>query len=328
MLMHALAIAALVVLDACGARVSAPRSTQGTTARSPHVEDLFDAPPQALLVLRPLQIKRDPLYGPLWQRAMREALARGGAGVVGDRALEAASGADAIVIGEFQRESGAVIVALRGVPSSLEPTRLRDAEGQPLWTYVATNGAITEYAPESPNQGGVLFVLPGREWVFLIGNEASRVRARLRFANPRGVPPIEGDDSSLALLRIRGDGLAHDLHQFRNGPLAPIGARLASLTMSLAPGTERAFAVTFSYLDDTAAFAAEKIIRDVTKALAEAKTEDNLSRFGWLRAASISREGLTVTMHAALPPQLLRDLPNAGFAHLQPFALSATVAEH
>ncbi len=313
------AAATALACTACGAAdsVAPDAASEAARLRSPHVEDIFDEPPDALLVVRPQAIKHDPLYGPLWQRAMRVALTRGGAAVAGDRALEAVSGADSVVIGVSRPEGGAAVVALRGVSAGLEPTRLRDAEGRPLWQNVATNGVVTEFAPVDETQHAVLFVLPGREWVFVLGDETARMRARRGFARPRGLPAIEGDDASLALFRLRGDTLVGELRQLQRGLLAPIGAHLGSLALSLAPGNARELSVTFRYADAASATAAESRVRDVLKALAEAKTEDKLSRFGWLRAAVVVRDGAVVDVRTRVPPQLLKDLPTAGSMPLE-----------
>ena len=317
------ALAALALASlACGGASADSHDTaaESARARAPHVEDLFDDAPDALLVLRPQAIKRDPLYGPLWQRVMRAALARGGAVVAGDRALEAVSGSESVVIGlaRAERTDGvAAVVALRGVSAGLEPTRLLDDDGRPLWQNVATNGVVVEYAPPGETQRAALFVLPGREWVFVVGDEAARMGARRAFARPRGRPPIEGDDASLALFRLRGDALVHELRPLRRGLLAPIGARLGSLALTLAPGRERAVAVTFRYAIEASAIAAEERVRDVIRALADAKTEDKLSRFGWLGAAVIVRDGVVVNVRTTVPPQLLQDLPSAGSLPLE-----------
>jgi hypothetical protein len=335
-----LATSIVVTGAACGGAAPRP-STEGRYAE-PHWQDVFEATPELLVVVRPTDLRRDKVYGPLLRRAID--LARQHSRVVAEtRALDAMEDAAEVIIGMRPREPGSaddgaaseVVVVVRGVRADVDPGRLVDSDGHALWT-AGPSGRVRELvrtpdrsavadptAPSAPalNDSGVasLFELPGRTWVIASGE--ARARARDAFAHPLGRPAIQLDPNALAIARIDGPALVRRIPALQtHGALAAVGHKLDSLTLELATGPAmpargvRQVVATLSYLEEDAAALAEIRVREAFEALVRKRKE----LFAWLSTAKVDRPGKRVLVTAPLPPELVDGLLQADSAALDP----------
>jgi hypothetical protein len=312
--MRAAILVCACLLTACGDE-PAPRSpaTTKVASLSPSWADVFDGVPDLYAVVRPRALKRDSLYGALWKSMMSAAEARGV--MQGATMVEAVDGAEEIIVGLGAGVDGALV--LRGVPASLDPARIRDAKGRPIFrprsdrTRVAEYELIDEGRPNANanREGGAegsLFVLPDRTWVGALGE--ARRRARQAYGGPGGGlhrPSPTVDAEALATVRVAG-ALAHALD--RSPLFGPLGRRLVSATFSVMPG-KAGLIVALAYEDGGAAAQGEQSAKDVAAALIERDR-----RWVFLKDATIRYEGTTVTLRVALPPRLLEELPKASMA--------------
>src|SRR5208283_2275027 len=91
---------------------------------------LFSHAPDLVLTVHPPALARDSVYGPLVRRASELASAYAGPTNLGTTALAVFERTDEIVVAECDRGKEAV-VALRGVPASIDPLDLVDTSGRP-----------------------------------------------------------------------------------------------------------------------------------------------------------------------------------------------------
>lgn len=285
------------LLVACG-EAKAPKKKEP----EPSWTDLFVATPDIYVVMRPQALKKDQVYGNFWKALVRAAEARGIAR--GTTMLEAVSGAKQIIIGV---NSSDATVVLEGVPASIDPTSVQDAQGHPLFKAPNdTRPKVLAYAvtdAQLANQAA-LFVLPDRTWVGTIGG--ARDRARQAFASPTGTP--EPSVSSTALLSLRLQGQFLSLFQ-RNPTVAPLYKKLETVTIELQPGSGGVVvALAYSEADATAygEMQAKKIANDLS----------NDKDRKWLKDAKVQYEGNVVYVHVDVPARLLEELPNVRGADL------------
>jgi hypothetical protein len=309
-----------VALASCGgqeARAPAVDRTQ------PHWEDAFDRSPDILVLLHPKALTRDPTYGPLLKNVSRIVAARAPQ-TAGTRAIEVFESSDEVIFGLRKRATNDALVVLRGVRADVEPVKLVDDKGAPMWGELPNRRSkFMEYERKQPGEGsGVdhagqapaapsLFALPLRTWVIATGD--ARARARDAFEHPVDRPAPAKDDSALFLVRLDGPALIEGVPRLRakGGALEPMGRHLVAVTAALRPGSE-GLIVTFLYDEDAAAALAEQVLKQVASALASEGSE----KTKWLGDAKVSREATTITARVTLPRRLIEELPQVTAAEL------------
>jgi hypothetical protein len=310
--LRALAVVLLALASACGA--SSPPPPKASAAPEAHWQDVFDAAPELLVTLRPAALRQDKVYGPLLRRIIDLARERSRV-VAATRLIDAIEDADEVMVGvrpgaapgDDARE---LVIVLRGVRADLDPAKLVDEGGQPVWA-AGPHGAVRELVRERDERGrpvsASLFELPGRTWVIASGD--ARARARDAFAHPMSRPPMKLDPDALAIVRLDGPSLVARVRTLQTlGGLAAVGRRLKALTLELPPRAAPMRA-TFSYADEDAAAVAEVTLREVVGAIARKKPD----RFAWLATATVDRpRPAEVIVTAPLPAELIYGLLHAG----------------
>lgn len=302
-------LSAAVVLVALGAGAFSGGCADAPPPPPPKKEllaqwgDVFDGTPDIYAVIRPQALKRDGLYGAFWKSLSRVAQSRGF--VRGASMVEALEGADEIIVGLNKGLDAALV--LRGVPASLDPQKVADAQGRPLFRPLNDRAKIVEYEllDRKTADAGSLFVLPDRTWVGTLGDAS--VRARQVFATPMNRPAPRVDADALATVRFGGP-VAHALDE--HPMFGPLSKKLVNATFTLKPG-KGGLVIGLSYEQpDATAFAemqAKRIVENVSK---------DEKRYGWLKNAKVAYEGNTVFVRVAIPPRLLEELPNASGADI------------
>lgn len=319
--MTARAALALTLLSLAGAAGCGPSARPPPPARqdtSPQWADVFDGTPDLYAVLRPQAIKRDAVYGALWTTVLRFAQAQHL--LHGQTALEVAEGAEEIVVGINPGDDAAIV--FRGVPASLDPRRMTDASGHPLFRLVDDKGRAPEYEPLDRKNAapGSVFVLPDRTWVVAVGD--ARPRARQAFASPFGRPAPKVDRSALAAVRF-GESFVQAPRYVKSPVWGPLTRKLAAATLALLPG-KGGLVVTLHYGDEDATAWAEMHAKRLVDELAALAPEAAPrrpgprpdpgpleGRFAWLKGTVVEREGNAVRVRLAIPARLLEELPNA-----------------
>jgi hypothetical protein len=237
-------------------------------------------------------------------------------------ALQAAEGSEEVIVG-ISRKTGQPddsAMILRGVPANLDPEKMNDPSGRPLFTLHDARARVHELESSDRTHGVTsLFVLPDRTWVVASG--AARDRARAAFAAPFGRPIPEVDEQALAVLRLDAPTF---LGRFERAPnLGPIVRKLRAMTIAVRPG-KQGLILGLAYVDDDASAWGEmqtkRLVGDLANARPDAPPDPNDSRrrggrrmtFEWLKDAKVAREGSTVTVKVDVPQRLLDELPNAG----------------
>jgi hypothetical protein len=306
-------VRAWVVL--CAPLLSACREPSGAApplTRSyaePRWESVLDPLPELLVAIRPQALRRDRVYGPLLRRAIE--LAREHSRVVAaSRALETIEDADEVIIGARDdrvddRGEASLVIVLRGVRADVDPAKLVDDSGRPLWVPAAV-GPVRELSrarddgdAEKQGPDASLFELPGRTWVIASGK--ARAAARVTLAHPRAPTKLDFTPEAVAMLRLNGPALVARLPAFRPpGLLAAVGHELAAATVVLSSGDDACLRATLSYRDPKAVQPAEAALREMLGALSRAKSQS----FAWLRAATTQAADSSVILTAALPDAL------------------------
>jgi hypothetical protein len=307
------ALALLVALGGLGACASKPPPPPAQAAvAEPHWQDVFDAMPELLVVVRPKSLTEDRIYGALLRRAI--ATARDKSTVVAaTRFADAVEDADEVVVGlrpDTPDHPGELVLVARGVRADIDPVKLVDAEGHGLWSP-GPSGSVREIVCDQDAHGhpvgASLFELPGRTWVIATG--PARQRARDAFAHPFARPPMELDASALAIVRIDGPSLVQRVAFLQEyGGLAAAGRRLKSVTFAVPPGGEGSVKATLTYADEDAAAFAEVSIREHVDAVARQKPEG----LAWIGSAKVERPDTRVVLTAPLPSKLVDAFLSAG----------------
>ncbi len=269
-----------------------------------------------VVTLRPHALAADPTYGPILRRASQLASTRVQA-LVGSTTLEAFEKADDVVVAVREAKGPDAVIVVAGVPSEIDPAKLVDTEGRPLWRVLHEGSAheegqrarVTEFLPREAEARARLFVLPGRTWVIGVGEGAFRVGSALSRA--RVIGPYLPDARPPIVVHLRGEILDLIRARTQRG-LGPIADRLLGVTFALTAGGEGQVLATFTYADERAATRAEARGREVIDALAEQMAP----RLDFMKTAEIKRLRGTVELKAKLPPALLRRFADADAAAL------------
>ncbi len=297
---------------ACGSPPAAPPPQ--VAAAEPRWQDVIDTMPELLVVVRPQALREDRVFGPLLKRAI--AAARQNSKVVdATQTLETLEDAEEVVVGwrpETHERQGEMLFVERGVRADVNPGKLVDDGGQPLWSP-GPPGATRELVRERDEHGASvdasLFEMPGRTWLVVTG--PARARARDALAHPAQRPPLQLDPAALALVRFDGPLLVAHIPLFQErGSLGVVGRRLKSVMLVLPPGNEGAVKAVFTYADDDAAALSEVAFRGFSAEIARRK----IDRLAWLAAAKVERPDRRVIVTAPLPPQFVASLLYAGSA--------------
>jgi hypothetical protein len=319
----------------CAGRARPVSAADDARSREPRLEDALDAPPDLLVVVRPARLVHDPLYGPLLRRASRLASERAAvASAVGTTTLAALERADEVLVAVYDPEARDAIVAVRGVPADVDPLRLVDTDGTPLWTLARDlAGGATELrtSTRTDERDAALFVLPRRAWVIAAGPAVARARVALTAAGPTPGAPAHGgaaalsavDPSALAAARFDGEAFRRVRPQLAEGALAPIVTRLDHATATLAPapvpsarpseasgpqGEVGEITLRFVYADESSARASEACLGEVVGAFTRRWGESQ----PWLHAIRVGREERAVLVRGRIP-RAWAD----GFIHLE-----------
>jgi hypothetical protein len=293
------AMALAVLATSCGPDKPAASAQR---AHEPRWADALGEMPELYVVVRPGALKRDATFGPFFQTLMRIAQARRDMG--GATVLEAMTGADEVILGARSGEPLEMILVVRGVPAQLDPSKVQEA-GHPIFRLVGEpHVGVAEYErlDRQVASPASLFVLPKRTWVVAVG--AAKDRARAAFARPTGRPVPRVEEGALMVVRLDGPTLARRrMSRSRGaGVIESLGKKLASVSLSLQPGSSGVKAA-LAYEDDDASAWAENAVRRVVELAGEREG------LAWLREATVGREGTQVLVTVPLPPRLLDELP-------------------
>ncbi len=296
-------VSGLATVSGCGG--DAPRPTAPKKDPAPAWADVFDKTPDLYAVIRPKALKRDGVYGAFFSALVRAAEARGIAR--GDTMVQAAEGAEEIILGLDKGLDAALV--LRGVPASLDPEKITDADGRALFRPRSDRSKVVEYEllDRRTADAGALFVLPDRTWVGALGD--ARTRARQAFATPMNRPAPQLDADALASVRVSGP-LVHVIDGHPTFGL--LAKKLTSATFTLKPA-KGGVVVGLSYEDaDATAWAemqAKRLVDELSKKGGHAGHAG--PDLAWLKDAKVAYEGNTVFVRVAVPPRLLEELPRA-----------------
>jgi hypothetical protein len=320
-----------VILGACAGRPEVPRPARAL----PRFEDALLGEPSVAIVLRPRELLRDKVYGPLLARAT--SLAEVGS-------IMPSAGATALIAFERTDEVDVVLwggpnnalVALRGVPADLDATRIVDSEGQSLWQKAAhAASGVDELLSVADPAAASLFVLSARTWVIAVG--AAVDRARRAYALPGQPSPhasIEVEGDALASVILSGEAMQHAVPRLGSGQLAPLGHELNRAAVWLAPGRQGVFVVRLSYASEASARTAEQTASAVVEAVRSSLQAEiahdpsappdvsspqpgrSLLTFGFLAAAGVQRTGQDLTVRAPIPSHWLAAIAQADLPRL------------
>jgi hypothetical protein len=298
----AVVLAAALVLSslapACGDNGPPPAAPKKEA--SAQWQDVFDTMPDIYAVVRPQAIKRDPVYGNFWKALVRVAESRHM--INGPSTLEAAEGSEEIIFGMNAGLDAAIV--LRGVPASLDPQKVTDAQGHPLFRLVSDKAKVPEYQLVDRRNAdpGSVFILPDRTWVGAFGD--ARQRARTAFTTPFGRPAPKIDNDALAVVRF-GQSFVQQPRYVKSPVWSAFTKHLNAVTLALKPNKGGAV-ISLHYDDQDATAYAEMQAKQMVQELAKDE-----KRFGWLKDAKVAYEGNTVHVNLPLPARLLEDLPSA-----------------
>jgi hypothetical protein len=295
-----LGLAVAVAAFGCGPPPP-PATTAEKRASVASWADVFDGVPDLYAVVRPKAIKRDGVYGSLFRSLVR--LAQTKTSARSDTMIEALEGADEIILGLGQGSDAALVV--RGVPASLDPSKITDASGTPLFRVKSERTRVLEYElwDRKNAEAGGLFVLPAdRTWVGALGSAFTR--AREAFASPMNRPAPVLDRDALAVVRLAGRAV----HMWDRHPsYGPLLRKATSATIALEPA-KTGLAIAVEYPGSDSAAWAEMEAKRVIDELATAPNRT------WLKDSTVRYEGTTLRVRLAIPPRLLEELPNASGA--------------
>lgn len=316
---RALLLGYLAALTPLGCGGGPPPRPVDSAYAEPHWQDVFETVPELLVVVRAKAAREDRVYGPLLRRALEVAREQSRA-VVATRALDAMGDAEELVIGvrpDTADGPGELVLVARGVRADVDPGKLVDTDGAPLWAP-GPAGHVRELVRERDEHGhpvgASLFELPGRTWVIAQGD--ARVRARQAFAHPINRPAMALDLLALAIVRIDGPSLVRRARALQDlGGLAAVGHHLRSVELVLPPGAERSVRATLTYAGDDDAALSEVAARDAVDRASRAGSEP--AWLPWLASARVDRGRKTVFLTAPLPPALVDRLLKAGSAPLE-----------
>lgn len=262
-------------------------------ADDPHSDIVF--------VLRPQALARDSLLGPIWRLAVRRVLERPSGPLRGVRFLEALEKAESLLIampgGKKWDTVDDAVVVLRGVPGNADPEKMVDPEGRPLWTSEDGPGPVQAYASIPSNEAVhetrvLLFVLPSRTWVIVVGEAISRWPIEtLRGVDLSLAPEAAAETPPLEAL-LRAKPLLASVAALRSATFSRITGGLLFVRVALHRGRALGLVARLNYTDGLSAQSALGALREMSSVLQR--------RYPWLRLLELAAKNEDVVLRAPL----------------------------
>jgi hypothetical protein len=219
-------------------------------ADEPRWQDVLNPIPDVLIVLRPVALRRDDVYGPLLRRVLDLARRRRQL-VTATRTIDVIESTEEMMLavreerGHHEDGLGLApltgvtsdpgnrrdfVVVLRGVRQDLDPASLVDDDGSPLWAP-GPPGRVRELVHPAAADGASetsLFELSGRTWVVASGPARARTRDTFDGVTDRDMTQAPGPPDAERRGTSRGTSPVVGLNL---DPAALVWARLSGPTL-------------------------------------------------------------------------------------------------
>jgi hypothetical protein len=307
-------LSAICVLIFCACGSSAPRRVAAPPTDA-WLALLVDDASDWQVKLRPRDLERDPVFGPVLTRAEREASAAIVQARIGETTLQALEQSDVLLLAVRTAHPLDAVLIVGGAPASTSPDAMVDDHGAPLWRKIDAPGrTIEEYvlaAPPTPDQPAArLVAIPGRTWIIATGGAIDRA-ARALSSGPAGpyrpgdAPTKDGQD--LVELLAVGELLV-PLKNSRGELLQPLLAPLTKVGVRVDGGRSPAAHVVLTYRDEVSAIHAEDLLQTL-KTVVETKYPHFQAL---IEAAAITQVKHDIHIDSAIPGGLVHMLLEAG----------------
>ena len=303
----------IFILSACGS--SAPPKVATTEKSSAWFSILVDDSSDWQIRIRPRDLAQDPVFGPVLQRAEREASAAIAQARLGETTLQALEQSDVLVFAVRTAKPLDALLVVGGAPASTSPDAMVDDQGTPLWRHVDAPGrSVEEYVraiPSAPDQPAVrLVALPGRTWIIAMGGAVDRMARALSISSPGPYrPDASTGGHDLVDILVVGELLV-PLKSARTELLQPLLAPLTHVALRVDGGRAPAAHLVLTYRDESAALHAEDFLQTL-KTVFEAK----YPKFqALIEAAVVTRRQRDLAVDSAIPGGLVHMLLEAGHA--------------
>ena len=185
----------LFMTSACASPPKAPAAEKSNAWFAILIDDSSDWQ----IRIRPRDLAQDPVFGPVLQRAEREASAAIAQARLGETTLQALEQSDVLVFAVRTAKPLDAVLVVGGAPATTSPDAMVDDQGNPLWRHVdAPSRSVEEYVraiPSAPDQPGVrLVALPGRTWIIAMGGAVDRMARALSIPSPGPYRPDASTD--------------------------------------------------------------------------------------------------------------------------------------
>ncbi len=265
------------------------------------------------LRVRPRDLAQDPVFGPVLQRAEREASAAIAQARIGETTLQVLEQSDVLLLAVRTAHPLDSVLIVGGAPASTSPDAMVDDRGAPLWRKLdAPSHTIEEYVRASPaaldQPAARLVALPGRTWIIAMGGAVDRMARALSAAPaaPYRPDPVKDGQDLVEILAV-GELLV-PLKQARVELLQPLLGPLARVALRVDGGRTPAAHLALTYRDEVSAIQAEDFLQTLKTVV-----EEKYPKFQPLiEAAAITHQKRDVDVDSAIPGGLVHMLLDAG----------------
>jgi len=293
-----------LVMSACGSS-NKPAQSAPPPDTKPWLADLIDEKTDAELRIRPLAAEKDPVFGPIMQRAEEQAAPLLAMMPIARSAFETFEKSSLVIIATRHTEPMDAVIIFEGVPGALSPASMNDPGGAPLFKRMdGTPVTIDEYDRNKGDDGSshspmsLHLAKLNQMWVVGIGPGADRLDAAVKSDK---MEELRDDGGPILAGTAVGD-LVETIKKSEPPPeIQPAIDGLSRADIDVEGGQTTHVKIALTYADESSASTAKDFVETMLVAAKSKKPELKATIDGM----TLARDKAKVTFEAPLPADFL-----------------------
>jgi hypothetical protein len=310
-------IGSALFISACGSG-NKPAQSAPPPDTTPWLAGLIDEKTDAEFRIRPLAAEKDPVFGPIMQRAEDQVAPILAMTPIARSAFETFEKSSLVIIATRHTDPTDAVIIFEGVPQALSPASMTDPSGAPLFKRIETTSTtIDEYdrnkGDDGTSHGPMALHLAklNQMWVVGVGPGADRLDAAVKSDK---MEELHDDDGPILAVTAVGD-VIETAKKDHPPEIQPAIDGLSRADIDVEGGQTTHVKIALTYADENSASTAKDFVQTLLVAAKTKKPELKAAIDGM----TLERDKAKVTFDAPLPADFLQ----AVMQHPQSQAVSA-----
>ncbi len=291
--------------SACGSS-NKPAQSAPAAEEKPWLSTLIDEDHDSQVRIRPQDAEKDPVFGPIIQRAETQAAPMLAMIPVARSGFATFEKSSLVIIATRRADPVDAVIIFEGVPESLSPATMNDPSGAPLFKRVdGTPADVDEYDRNKGDDGSLhspmaLHVATVHQmWVVALGPAVERLHNAVMSDK---MEELHADPGPLFSATAVGDLVDTAKKSDHPPQIQPVIDGLSRVDFEVAGGTPTHVKISLTYADENAATTAQNFVQTTMTDVKTQKPELKAD----LDAMTLGRDKAKVTFDAPLPADFLQ----------------------